>query len=798
MIDRRLQVDYISITVMKSPRALQMIRKCVLFAFLIFPLVGYAQRDTSDKKVTFRVLSKLTSFAAKVHITGNHPQLGDWQYPFVQLEEHSDGVWEKTFSFSKGTRVQYAFNLGSSECVGLDSAGNVLGQSILEGGALHRYSLLEVVTDTIVTTRIPNWRQGEIHVSTDVFNRETTIQLWDVLWKYHPGDPAVAGEWAQPDFDDSSWELVGPELRPNELPKSGWDGVGWFRLHIVTDSTFSQGSLGITGNHSGSIQIVWDGKLESEILDFRLPMNLPVGGMGEHVMAVRCAIPSINLIHEEGSPAGFFIRLGNSASILGTLLEQRSEQMFFTALTLAFGLLHLILFLFSPSARGNLYYSILLFIFAAVTYVDIHSSYLARDVESALDYLRIHRALVPLSSIFFLRFVYSIFYTKCPRQFWLFTLLFIGVGILLAFEPQTQYHYYVILSTIAQLEVIRVIVAAILEKKDGAWIFATGIFIFGVFGSYDALLDLDLLAPINQITNAYYFGLFGLFIASSVYLARDFSRTTQKLVEQERRVKEEELARKLIEADNKRKTKELDEARQLQLSMLPQCLNDIPEFDICFHMETATEVGGDYYDYHVSDDGALTIAIGDATGHGMKAGTMVSVIKSLFISLEPQTDILSFFKKCTAAIKQMRLGNLYMALMLVKIKNGKMTASSAGMPPIHIFRSKTKSIEELVIKGMPLGGPASFSYIMKETTLAPGDAVLLMSDGFPELFDDKNEMLDYPRVKEIFRESVERSADGIVRHLTESALKWRKGRALDDDMTFVVVKMNGLSQRRRP
>ncbi len=62
-----------------------MIRKCVLFAFVIIPLVGYAQRDTSDKKVIFRVLSKPTSFAAKVHITGNHPQLGDWQYPYVHF-----------------------------------------------------------------------------------------------------------------------------------------------------------------------------------------------------------------------------------------------------------------------------------------------------------------------------------------------------------------------------------------------------------------------------------------------------------------------------------------------------------------------------------------------------------------------------------------------------------------------------------------------------------------------------------------------------------------------------------------
>jgi len=196
---------------------------------------------------------------------------------------------------------------------------------------------------------------------------------------------------------------------------------------------------------------------------------------------------------------------------------------------------------------------------------------------------------------------------------------------------------------------------------------------------------------------------------------------------------------------------------------------------------------------HLADNGTLTVAIGDATGHGMKAGTMVAVIKSLFIAEASQTDILAFFKKCTQTIKQMHLGNLYMAMMLIKIKDYKMTASSAGIPPIYIYRSETKSVEEIVIKGMPLGGPASFPYKKRETNLAPGDTVLLMSDGFPELFNDKDEMLDYPRVKEIFKDAADRSADEIIVHLNEAGESWSNGRPQDDDITFVVlkVKQNG-------
>ncbi|MEE9169375.1 MAG: SpoIIE family protein phosphatase [bacterium] len=261
---------------------------------------------------------------------------------------------------------------------------------------------------------------------------------------------------------------------------------------------------------------------------------------------------------------------------------------------------------------------------------------------------------------------------------------------------------------------------------------------------------------------------------------------SEKAIRQER-----ERAR--LEAENARKTQELEEARQLQLSMLPKELPQLPHLEIAVFMKTATEVGGDYYDFHLADNGTLTVAIGDATGHGMKAGTMVASMKSLFGTYDESSDIPRFFNKCSNIIKRMKLGNLYMAMLLVRISGHKMIASDAGMPPILIYRSKTGTIEEMVIKGMPLGGPASFPYKQRETSLAPGDTVLLMSDGFPELFNDKDEMLDYPRIKEIFKETAERSADEIIAHLNEAGEKWSNGRPQDDDITFVVlkVKQNG-------
>jgi sigma-B regulation protein RsbU (phosphoserine phosphatase) len=254
-------------------------------------------------------------------------------------------------------------------------------------------------------------------------------------------------------------------------------------------------------------------------------------------------------------------------------------------------------------------------------------------------------------------------------------------------------------------------------------------------------------------------------------------------------IHEMEISRRLLEADNARKTKELEEARALQLSMLPSSLPVLAHLDIAVHIQTATEVGGDYYDFLVDPNGALTVAIGDATGHGIKAGIMVASIKSLFTAFGSAPDMPIFFNKCSQIIKGMHLGNLYMAMILAKINGRHMTVSAAGMPPVLIYRNNTGAVEELLLKGMPLGGPYTFDYPQRQTELHPGDTILFMSDGYPELFNEKDEMLDYPRITEIFREAAPKPAAEVIDHLWKAGEAWANGNSLRDDTTLLVIKV---------
>ncbi|MCP4148178.1 MAG: serine/threonine-protein phosphatase, partial [bacterium] len=186
-------------------------------------------------------------------------------------------------------------------------------------------------------------------------------------------------------------------------------------------------------------------------------------------------------------------------------------------------------------------------------------------------------------------------------------------------------------------------------------------------------------------------------------------------------------------------------------------------------MKTATEVGGDYYDFRVQEDGSLVVVISDATGHGLKAGTMVSITKSLFLADDSGSAFKHFFSKCNQTIKKMRLGNLFMALMAVHIDGNEVLVASAGMPPLFVVRNKESgqeecTVEEVIIKTPALGAFQKLLCRSREIELRKGD-VLLLSDGLPEAFSPGGEMFGYTRLSKLLTRVGDVSPAGIIEQL---------------------------------
>ncbi len=235
--------------------------------------------------------------------------------------------------------------------------------------------------------------------------------------------------------------------------------------------------------------------------------------------------------------------------------------------------------------------------------------------------------------------------------------------------------------------------------------------------------------------------------------------------------------------------KELEEARILQLSMLPKIIPQNDALEIAVFMKTASEVGGDYYDFSFRDNGSINIAIGDATGHGMKAGIMVSIMKALFISDSSNLELENFFDVSNKTIKALNLGRMMMAFAMLNIDKEKVRFVNAGMPSIFVHRKSEESVFENVNQSMPLGAISDFNFNVSEFHIESGDTILLLSDGLPELFNEEKEMFGYEKVKELLLINSQKSSQEIIDILKSSITNWSGELDHNDDVTFVVIKV---------
>jgi len=785
----------------------------IFLSSLIFP---------QQKKISIIAIVDSLPKDSRVCITGSRTDLGDWN-SMLPMEKISESKWSFELTVEAGDTLHFKFNRGDWRTEAVD----------INGIEFHDFIHL-VTKDTTLVYSIPSWRdlvQRRIIISSErLENKSGFLELFEG-WKYKIGDDTL---WADPSYDDSGWEVINnPWLSRDDFEKMKWNWTGniWYRNHIVVDSALWNKPFGFNFFNTGAAEVYLDGKLlykfgevgnsnktETPYFD-RTPRHIIFDEKEEHLLAVRYS----NFFVEGKSgfriPVGFDATIGSLDMLVTNRIQEVRElsisQMAFGAFLLAFAIMHFLLFIFYPKAKENLFYSISMLSFAVVVYTSTQNNF-TNSILSAINISIVSSVSVQMSILFGLFTVYASSYIKMPKQYILFGLvsaLFVTHTIFFNWLAVDYMNYaFFAFGIILTLEIFRVVIRSVKRKEPWGWgwIIGVGFIIAILFIIYQILIILEVVRPLFGIYLVYVYGIVFLAITVSINLSKRISdmnkdlekqlvnvkELSQKAIEQERRAKDEEITRKLLEADNERKTKELDEARKLQYSMLPREVPPVPNLDIAVYMKPATEVGGDYYDFKYDSNGnlpgqpaSLTIAVGDATGHGMRAGTLVAAIKGLFSAEPAQTDILTFFNKSNSIIRDMQLGNLYMAMMMAKINNGKMIISSAGMPPALIYREKTKQVEEIRIQGLPLGGSADFKYVKKETSLLPGDTILLMSDGFPELFNKQKEILDYDKAKEIFCSFAELPSKKIIESLSHAAEEWMNGADQQDDITFVVVKV---------
>ena len=117
-------------------------------------------------------------------------------------------------------------------------------------------------------------------------------------WRYRPGDDPG---WADPSLDDADWEVVDPVMADGGYPAGGWQGIGWFRLHVDVDSTLWGRPVGLTFRQTGASEIYLDGRRlfvlgrvgrtiqdeKTQYQSLRPPLPISFDAGRHHVLAVR-------------------------------------------------------------------------------------------------------------------------------------------------------------------------------------------------------------------------------------------------------------------------------------------------------------------------------------------------------------------------------------------------------------------------------------------------------------------------------------------------------------------------------
>jgi phosphoserine phosphatase RsbU/P len=248
------------------------------------------------------------------------------------------------------------------------------------------------------------------------------------------------------------------------------------------------------------------------------------------------------------------------------------------------------------------------------------------------------------------------------------------------------------------------------------------------------------------------------------------------------------LAMELI--DKIKMRDELVLARELQASLIPKRPPQVPGWDIASFNHIANTVGGDIYDFIPLPDGRVAVLFGDASGHGMAAGLVMAVAHAAF---RTQLDVDPSPAAITGSLNRIlcRTGgsrSFFSCCYVLLSPNGEFGATLAGHPPILKVDAAGKIADRIERGAYPLGVKSGILWEELQGTLAPGERLLLHSDGLTEARNTTDSEFGDNYVEAIAGWHPEASAQGLVDELVAEWRAFTMGKPVDDDMSIAVIR----------
>lgn len=463
----------------------------------------------------------------------------------------------------------------------------------------------------------------------------------------------------------------------------------------------------------------------------------------------------------------------------------------FSILVLSFSVLFISIYFKRKKEIVYLYYSLATFFLADMmilqfvenlfTYIPFSSDTIYKICATGLIFFP------PLLSLFFRTFLGM---TVTRRRLALYLFLPSVCAVLMLFSQDRYYIIYWrnIFLLLIPLYIVDIVYASISNliagNKKGLMLFISLIPIF-IFGIHDILVfslyTIEGGVPLYPLGVPLMMILIGLQLVNRFIFNLNTSEQLNILLQEKM-----EAGSRLARLEN-----EIMIARKIQLANVPQSLPELRGFNIGVKYLPAENISGDFYNFHPFEDKGLGVLIADASGHGVPASLISSMVKILFGTLAPvysNPDL--FIQGLNMHLYNKMEGNILTAGYCYIDRSLKKAhyARAGHVPLLHISRKNGVDVlHEYMPHGRVIGIKESIELDLVEFEIGPGDRIVAFTDGLTEAFNSSKEMFGLDRLKMLLMQSKDLTIDESIEFIFDALNAWKQSGGFDDDFTLIII-----------
>jgi len=248
-----------------------------------------------------------------------------------------------------------------------------------------------------------------------------------------------------------------------------------------------------------------------------------------------------------------------------------------------------------------------------------------------------------------------------------------------------------------------------------------------------------------------------------------------------------------IEQQRRQTDQELNLARRIQKTFLPEKLPEIPGYQLAVEWQTARQVGGDFYDVISFDDGKIGMIIADVSDKGLPASLYMTVSRTLLRAVSREfSSPARALERVNQLLQLDSTQSFFVTLiyMILDTKSGELTYSIAGHNPPYVLDPDKKSATQLPKGGIALGLLEPITLVDVKLKLELGQSIVLFTDGVSEPTDQGGQEYGQNRLHTILPSITDLHPSDMISEILKDLEDFQGGDFFEDDRTLLILKRN--------